>query len=422
MAPWRSKVLASLPLPLRRLLAPDLKRELLGGVDVTLMVFGDRLLRLDSGEAVNLEADSAADVATAATRLTRSQPRRPRVCLLLPPDEFVATPCHLPGLSEENLESALALQQDVLLPACEQELAMAVNPESVALGEDHVALWIPQKRLESLYKAFTEQEIDLAALRPRLLCVNSQAAEVRVTDRDERSLTSVALNQGAIMQWLQVAVSDLEKADFSEQWQQELKGHPTAKAIEADAAEAYHRQTDLDLSDSYWFFPAPALALVSQKARARQILAAAVCLVVLGIVAALPFLWQEIEMRRAEAELAASLDASSEARRDQAVVASFENEWGPVDNYPQMNLRSALFALQGVLSPDRLTTLEISEGRISIEGSSNDPQAILQRLEQDPLFTEAVFARATSNTRYFIDLRLSPVNFEGYFLRYFPDD
>ena len=46
----------------------------------------------------------------------------------------------------------------------------------------------------------------------------------------------------------------------------------------------------------------------------------------------------------------------------------------------------------------------------------------LQRLERDPLFTEVVFSRATSNTRYYIDLRLANVNFEAYRVRHFPDE
>ena len=66
--------------------------------------------------------------------------------------------------------------------------------------------------------------------------------------------------------------------------------------------------------------------------------------------------------------------------------------------------------------------IEISEGLVKIQGTSSDPQAILQRLEQDPLFTEVIFSRATNNTRYYIDLRLSPVNFEAYMVRHFPDD
>jgi hypothetical protein len=80
-----------------------------------------------------------------------------------------------------------------------------------------------------------------------------------------------------------------------------------------------------------------------------------------------------------------------------------------------------MFTLQNILQPDQLASFELSEGVIKIQGTSAEPQAILQRLEQDPMFTEVVFSRATNNSRYYIDLRLSTVNFEGYMARYFPD-
>jgi hypothetical protein len=66
--------------------------------------------------------------------------------------------------------------------------------------------------------------------------------------------------------------------------------------------------------------------------------------------------------------------------------------------------------------------LEISEGLFRIQGISQDPQALLERLEQNPMFAEVTFARATNNNRYYIDLILSTVNFEAYMVRYFPDE
>tara|TARA_Y100000814_G_scaffold259406_1_gene209590 strand:- start:1061 stop:1405 length:345 start_codon:yes stop_codon:yes gene_type:complete len=113
---------------------------------------------------------------------------------------------------------------------------------------------------------------------------------------------------------------------------------------------------------------------------------------------------------------------SQEARRDQLAVVNFETQWGPLNDFPEQRLRQAMFTLQNVLSPERLSSMEVSEGLIKLQGTSSDPQAILQKLEQDPLFTEVLFSRATSNTRYYIDLRLSPINFEAYMVRYFPED
>ena len=113
---------------------------------------------------------------------------------------------------------------------------------------------------------------------------------------------------------------------------------------------------------------------------------------------------------------------SSEARQDQQVVVNFEDQWGPLNDFPEQQLRQAMFTLQNVLGAERISSMEVSEGLIKLQGSSADPQAILQKLEQDPLFTEVLFSRATSNTRYYIDLRLSPVNFEAYMVRYFPEN
>ena len=80
-----------------------------------------------------------------------------------------------------------------------------------------------------------------------------------------------------------------------------------------------------------------------------------------------------------------------------------------------------MYTLQAVLSPTQLSSLEISKGIVRLQGSSSEPQAILQRLEGDPMFTAVAFSRATSNDRFFIDLRLSTVNFDAYMVRYFPD-
>jgi hypothetical protein len=113
-------------------------------------------------------------------------------------------------------------------------------------------------------------------------------------------------------------------------------------------------------------------------------------------------------------------ELSSAAREDRAIVQNFEDTWGPINDFPIQNVREALFTLQSILSPEQLTSFELSEGIIKIEGQSAQPQAILQRLEQDSNFTEVAFSRATNNSSYYIDLRLSTVNFEGYTVRYFP--
>jgi len=143
--------------------------------------------------------------------------------------------------------------------------------------------------------------------------------------------------------------------------------------------------------------------------------------VVLLFIAAIPFLLQTLEFRSLASTLDAQRRMATEARQDQSIVVNFENEWGSLNDFPEQRIRTAMFTLQNILSPEGLTSLELSEGLVKIQGTSADPQAILQKLEMDPMFTEVVFSRATNNSRYYIDLRLSTVNFEGYMVRYFPD-
>lgn len=420
MAQLKTQILAALPTTVRRIVAPDSRDELLANVDARLLVFDQDLVHLESGNRVPVDGADAAAVADGAAQLLQEHVVN-GIALLLPPQEFVATTCALPGVTRDGLESALALQQDMLLPACEQDLAMSVNSDSATLGDEHLALWLPRFRLDGLHDAFDRRGLFLVAVLPRPLAVAGTRAELRITDSDSQGVTAAALNQGVIMQWLHVQQAELAEEAFRDQWEQELKSYPMAAGCIMDSADAYLERSDNPGPGVYWFFPGAALAARRQVERVRRLAAAGAGVAVLMVLAAVPYLWQALEHRQATATLTAARELATEARADQSVVARFETEWGPVYDYPDQDVRAALFTLQEAISPDRLTSLELNEGLISIEGTSNDPQAILQNLEQNPLFTEVAFARATNNTRYFIDLRLSPVNFEAYLLRYFPD-
>lgn len=416
------RLLAGLPTPLRQLIASDSREELLKDVDSRLLLFETSLISLDSDQSVELEDANSATIAAAARNLLGREADERRIQLLLPPAEFIATRVTMAGVSRDNLESALALQADTLLPAYEEPLAMGVNPASAELAEEHVVVWLPQARLEDLFAAFSQEGLFLAAVKPRLFGFAARDIETRYIDEDSHGRTAVTVHHGVVMQWLQISAVDLDQPAFIEQWEQELKSYPTGQTVRATSGQEYRELTAENSIEAYNFYPAGALQDRHRAERGRRLLAAGVALIFLGFLAAIPFLLQSWEFRQAASTLAANSEFSAEARVDRAVVVAFEDEWGPVNDFPDQNIPEAMFTLQQALSPDQLSSMEISEGLISIEGSSSDPQAILQRLEQDPLFTDVVFARATNNNRYYIDLRLSPVNFESYMLRYFPDD
>jgi hypothetical protein len=139
------------------------------------------------------------------------------------------------------------------------------------------------------------------------------------------------------------------------------------------------------------------------------------------LVVSLPFVWQSFQLFRLNAELDRVQEQSLAARADQAVVRDFENDWGTFNEFPKQDVGLVLQTLQPVINPGLLSALALDEGLLSIEGESPDPQNILEQLEQNPMFTEVDFARATNNNRYFIDLRLSTVNFSAYREWHFPE-
>ena len=417
------QLLYALPPKLRTLLVPDSRQELLDEVDECLILFAGTLYRLaDASSAVVEEQADAGQLARAAAQLLGDAGQDSSVLLLLPGEEFVAVSAELPGISADNLASALHLQSDSLLPACEEPLALAVHADPADNAEQHIVLWMRQQRLDELFTAFSEQGLFLAAVRPRLLSVLPGDEEIRVLDQSPAGMTTAIARNARLNQWLAFSAIDSEQPEFVEQWQQELKSHPAARRLELTCAEDYLKHVSPASGAAYSFFPAGALAARHRVQQGRRLRAALMSVAAVLVIAALPFLWQTFQLGAAQRSLDESRRLAASARADQAVVVAFENEWGAVSDFPDQNIGDVMYALQNALAPDQLTGLEISEGLISIEGNSENPQGILQKLEQDPLFTEVVFARATNNNRYFIDLRLSPVNFEGYFRRYFSED
>ena len=425
---WRQKLLGTLPAPLRILLQGASGHDLIKNVDDTLLVHNNKLVHLQSGRSADLsESDKEsfpAILAKAARSLLQADTKRDReapLLLLLPANEFVATTIHLPGIAKDNLTAALQIQSGTVIPGFEESLVLSVNPESAERGEDHIALWMTENRLSNFFSAFEDEGIFLAAVKPRLLQVSPESGSVSVIDDDSDCLTLASVENGVLLQWLMLNKMDLEQDEFQQQWNEIIAAEGKSSIAELNTENDYLERSENISNRNYFFFPQGALRATHKEEKGRRLVAAAATCVVLLFIAAIPFLLQTLEFRSLASTLDAQRRMATEARQDQSIVVNFENEWGSLNDFPEQRIRTAMFTLQNILSPEGLTSLELSEGLVKIQGTSADPQAILQKLEMDPMFTEVVFSRATNNSRYYIDLRLSTVNFEGYMVRYFPD-
>jgi type II secretory pathway component PulL len=426
---WRENLAHRLPSGVRGIFEGGSKRELLKQVDVTLMLFDEVVLNLDSGQVAQLSGDSASDaeaLASICQQLIPSDQGEASVMLLLPPGEFVATSVAMPGMTRESLNAALMLQVDSLLPSFGEKLTLAINPLDSESAHSDIALWICESRLDSLFTAFAAKNMFLASILPRTLALANEAGDLDVLESDSNTQTYVNLHQGAITRWLHVDKSDLDQEIFLKQWQQTVASNQSEQTLEINAqniGQVYGNSArGPTAAEEYNFFPAGALLAKRQLEKGKQVILGAGIVAIIAFVCALPFLAQTFEMRSLEADLQSQRELSQTARADRLVVQDFEDEWGVINDFPEQDVLEAMFTLQSVLNPEQLTSMELSEGIIQIEGQSVEPQGILQRLEQHPMFTEVAFSRATNNSRYYINLRLSTVNFEGYMVRYFPDN
>lgn len=418
-------------------------------INCSLMVFDNRLYDLTSGDheliagGNNSDASAIADAAARLLQKSNTQPDTQCLLLLLPASEFLANQVKMPGLAPDAMRSALQLQAMTLLPEFDDPLNLALtNMGDSGKQVPSMAWWIPAARTSELFNAFSVHSLFVAAVLPRPAWFIKEIQQARhsrsvvLQESDSKMLTVVACDDGTeheqhapSVTCMQTTPDDLIDPVINEQWQAELLGNgiETVDYTVASAEEYLQLMQQYNLQPVNYqttvlsAFPAPALAARHQLDRGRRqglilkTLTAATALVLL------PFLYQSWQLSRLQSQLEDIRILSADARMHQAEVREFEIQWGVLTEFPEQDVGATMVELQQVINPGVLTMFEIDQGFISIEGESQDPQNVLEQLEQNPMFTEVDFARATNNNRYFIDLRLTTVNFPAYQEWHFPE-
>jgi hypothetical protein len=426
---WFETLSGSLPAGLKNLLQINARGQLLRQINTVLMVHEDKLYDLSNGRWCSLTAEESVPrvqaIANAAVTLLDAQADNGRVLLLLPGSDFLATPVNMPGVARENLIAAVQLQTAVILPSYESPLTFEVHTASAVREQTptDIVLWTNERLLDDLFNAFEAAGLFLTAVMPRALAVAptvESGADSVIADSDASTLTHLVYRHGVLTEYLQINRADLSDPEFQQQWQQITESHGGI-TLALDSPQSYlDRHLQRPLEREYCFLPAGAQAALRHLQKGRRMAMAAVAAVVLVVLAGLPFLWQSVQFRNLQANLNEQRELAAAAREDQAVVRNFEQRWGALNEFPPQRLAATLTQLQAVLSPSVLSSFTLDEGLIQIEGESDDPQSLLQQLEQDPMFTGVDFARATNNNRYYIEMRLSTVDFDAYRQRYFP--
>lgn len=411
---------------LRRFHTASAQRQLLAGIDTTLVLHGDELINVVNGEARRLPADPElalpARLARAARSLLPTTLPAPHILLLLPAADFIGTRFQLGIQGEGLLRSALSLQAANLLPAYDRPLLLALNGQR---GEG-TALWYPDEHATALYDAFAAEGLQLVALQPRVTAAAAAlvAASGVLLDADDQHLTLVHLDQGVLQAWHAVHRRDLEDAAFLEQWQAEQALLPAPAAATLDR-EYWRGLRSLPAPlEAYCFCPSGAIArgkqLVARQRRKRGALAAA-CLAGLLV---LPFIGNLVQIALLERQVLALQDASADARRSQAAVYAMDDTWGPVAAYPRQNVGAMLLTLNTLIE-NSLSSFALNKGVIDISGFSQDPALLIEQLSEQEQFYNVGQSRGTSGggnanrgDRFGIRMNVSGVDFSAYESQY----
>ena len=107
MGSFQQQLFDRVTAPIKKALEGSSRKELLNAINTTLMVFDDELVHVESGNVASLESKNADAIATAAKQLIVTAADEIAVLLLLPSPEFISSAHAFPGLSKENLISAL---------------------------------------------------------------------------------------------------------------------------------------------------------------------------------------------------------------------------------------------------------------------------------------------------------------------------
>ncbi len=428
MEHWRNTLAQRLPTRLRSVFQASARNNLLKQVNVELLVFNDRLYDLRNGSWRQLELQGsrpdAVQLAQAAAQLLGEAGISRAILLLLPAHEFLATSVLMPGVARESLQAALELQAHALLPAFDENLELSVNTQEHETEQEDVALWITARRLNELFRAFSDKGMFLACVMPRMLSAPAALGDVVIADEDAWTRTRIHYRNGFLVSWLQSNLNDLQQEEFRLQWEEltATQGEDAQASLDFRSADDYLAIAGQLAPDrQYSFIPAGAETLKNQMQKGRRLGVLAIAAAMVLLLAFIPFLGQSLQARSLLSNLEQQRQEAAGARADQAAVRAFEQQWGAYTEFPRQNLSNVLLVLQQIINPGVLISFEIDEGFISLEGDSPDPQSLLEQLERNELFTEVDFARATNNQRYYIDLRLATVDFPAYRQWYFPD-
>ena len=386
--------------------------------------------RLELTESELREGARLDRLAESARQLVETSERP--IGLLLPLSQFLYSHYSVPLGDQflgdgEMVRSAIALQKDILLPAFEQEFALG----AAAGRSEGVAFWFPETTLRALEAAFAAAALELVAVLPRAVAAGQAAGSVDrtadsyvVADRDAASYSVLRFEGGVATEVVSAYAGEFENADIRQSWEEQTAPLLEQASVSLSSADDWLGLRDLKPGASdYLFYSRPFLKQVADRNRQRRIYAGAAAGVAAMLVLSLPFVYLWADSLRLERARDAFREQARVAERYQNEMLDLEYEWGVVYEYPEPDVAGILTGLNTVID-NSLTSFQLTNARVEIQGFTQDPEQLTRLLLQQPLFATIEQSRSISDSntgrgdRFGLRITLADLDFAEYSRKY----
>lgn len=400
-----------------------------------LLVHDDLLIHLGSAQHTPLLKDpqqsrlSAEDIAKAAARLLAESQPAGDILLALAPEEFVTTEVHLPGVTADNLRSAVQLQLPALLPGS-TPLLLAIHSDKHDDSGRHIGVWLPSARAEALYHAFAAEGLSLTGLLPRPLLALPQGEQTCwIHDEDQHELCYIAWSGHHVQQWLQVPRDEIEIEDFRAQLEHSVQHPEDQREVQRLSAIDWEVAGNPQ-SSAYHYCITPPSALLAQaqkrqqkKRRTMLISAGAVLGVIVLALSSLAGYHYYLEKR-----LQAKLESTRDVSHLREEIRDTEEYLSPIVSFPQQRVGVVLDKLNQLIPKDTwLVGFKIEDGIVELDGYGPNPAKLLELIANTEEFEAVAFNRSTETGRgpqgrdhFGIGFHLKGIDVHAYLKEHFP--
>ncbi len=421
----------------------DESEALLKKSNVSLLVFNNSIINLATGASCHLSEEfdgtaqsgnTAQSIALAAQKIIPKNIKTPAITLFLPANEFIATSYQLPKIDRQRIVPVLHYQQSELLPACTDSLLVVASTHSN--HHENKALWFSKKRSEQLFATFKDHRSILLAIFPAsfLFSVNNKSDDIVYCEQGKDYLLVTQFAQQNLRHWDFYIQSDLTITEFDQQFKEQWQAHyphcPFAnKNIIANKDTFLAHIDKFQPNKDYAFYPPQAKHLIQKEHQRRKMrrfvfMACFICLLI-----ALPFVKNSLDYRQVNQNYLMRLQQTEGVRSERENVLNYEQKWLAFEQYPQHDLYQMMLKINRLIPKDSwLSSFELANGVVEIEGYSPSPSKLLELLAQQKEFDNAAFnqnirsERGKNKEHFGIIFHLADHDEKTYYEEFFPRD